>query len=66
MATTTTELVSPDSAFACNTVARSHRWPTEKDWIAHHSTIKKLYLDKGRTLKEVMRIMKKEHGLNAT
>jgi hypothetical protein len=66
MASRTTESVSPDSGHACNAIARIQTWATEEDWAAHRSTIKKLYLGENKTLKELMGIMKKQHGLKAT
>lgn len=39
--------------------------PTESEWLRHRSTIKRLYLNEHRPLKEVMDIMKRDHGLNA-
>ncbi len=39
---------------------------TESDWDERKPTIKKMYIDDGKTLKEVMDIMKREFGLCAT
>jgi hypothetical protein len=66
MASGTTESVSPDSGHACNAIAGIQTWATEEDWAAHRSTIKKLYLGENKTLKELMGVMKKRHGLKAT
>jgi Clr5 domain len=39
---------------------------TAQEWGAQRGRIKKLYLDDGRTLKEVMHIMKRDHDFHAT
>jgi hypothetical protein len=36
------------------------------DWAFHRSTVKILYRAENKTLKDVMEIMKLEHGLKAT
>ena len=61
-----TGLVSVDILPACKSAVMSRGWPTEEDWGAHRSTIKKLYSDENRTLKELMGTMKSEYGLKAT
>lgn len=35
-------------------------------WEAHKATIRKLYIDEGRSLKEVVEIMKTKHGFEAS
>ena len=40
--------------------------PREEDWERHRETIKRLYLDKKKPLREVMAIMAREHGHKAT
>ena len=42
------------------------RPPREEDWERHRETIKRLYLDKKKPLREVMVIMAREHGHKAT
>lgn len=40
--------------------------PRAEIWEAHRPTIKRLYLDEDKTLKEVMATMQKDYGLKAT
>jgi hypothetical protein len=40
--------------------------PTQVDWERHRSLIKRLYVDEGKKLKEVMAIMKTQYGHKAT
>lgn len=35
-------------------------------WERHRATIKELYIDKGKTLKDVTEIMHRDYGFNAT
>lgn len=42
------------------------RCPSRYDWSKHMPTIKHLYIDEDKTLKEVMGIMEKEHNFIAT
>lgn len=42
------------------------RCPSRYDWSKHMATIKHLYIDEDRPLKEVMEIMQKEHNFVAT
>lgn len=48
--------------------AISHNaWATKaEDWEARKEMISKLYWDEDKTLKEVMEIMRRDHGFNAT
>lgn len=39
--------------------------PSEDEWLRHKSTIKRLYLNEHRPLKEVMEIMKRDYGFSA-
>ncbi|KAI1755767.1 hypothetical protein F4782DRAFT_527127 [Xylaria castorea] len=41
-------------------------WATPEDWDAHQDTIRRLYLDEKRPLKEVVVIMESEYGFRAT
>ena len=41
-------------------------WATEADWARHKEHIQDLYLNRGNTLAEVMRIMKDEHGFKSS
>jgi hypothetical protein len=66
MAANSTQPVSVDSLLASGTLASAKGWPTEDDWAFHRSTIKRLYLEENKTLKELMGIMKREHALKAT
>lgn len=40
--------------------------PTTFEWNSHLPIIKRLYMDEDRTLKEVVRIMRTEHGFIAS
>lgn len=42
------------------------RCPSRYDWSKHISTIKRLYIDEDKPLKEVMEIMQKDHNFIAT
>lgn len=42
------------------------RCPSRYDWSKHMPTIKHLYIEEDKTLKEVMGIMEKEHNFIAT
>jgi hypothetical protein len=45
----------------------STKWRTsEEDWEDHRARIRRLYLEEDRSLKDVMAIMKREHGFKAT
>jgi hypothetical protein len=66
MAANSTQPVFVDSFLASETLANAQGWPTEDDWALHRSTIKRLYLEENKTLKELMEIMKREHALKAT
>ncbi|KAL9093497.1 MAG: hypothetical protein Q9165_003892 [Trypethelium subeluteriae] len=41
-------------------------WANPADWYRHKQTIKRLWIDEDRSLKDVMAIMKKDHGLKGT
>jgi hypothetical protein len=41
-------------------------WAKPNDWDAHRSIITGLYIDQGKTLREVMGIMQRDHGFVAT
>lgn len=58
--------VPGNSFLASSTVVSRGRWPNEEDWATHRSTIKRLYLDENKTLKEVMEIMNREYLVKAT
>ena len=66
MAANSTQPISVDPNLASETPVSAHGWPTEDDWALHRSTIKRLYLEENKTLKELMEIMKREHALKAT
>jgi hypothetical protein len=40
--------------------------PTQDEWEHQRLRIKKLYIDEGKTLKEVMDTMAREHSFRAT
>jgi hypothetical protein len=40
--------------------------PSTFEWNSHMPTIRRLYMDEDRTLKEVVRIMRDEHGFIAS
>ncbi|PSR97780.1 hypothetical protein BD289DRAFT_74452 [Coniella lustricola] len=48
-----------------NTV-KTGRTPSRYDWTKHMDTIKRLYIDEDRTLKEVLEIMERDHNFVAT
>lgn len=48
------------------TPAVQRRGKLDDLWEAHKATIKFLYIDEGRSLKEVMEIMKVKHGFEAS
>ncbi|KAI1811071.1 hypothetical protein GGS20DRAFT_593566 [Poronia punctata] len=41
-------------------------WATPEDWDAHQETIRRLYLDEKRPLKDVVVIMETHYGFRAT
>lgn len=45
---------------------RQRQGPSTFEWNSQMPTIKRLYMDEDRTLKEVVRIMSVEHGFNAS
>jgi hypothetical protein len=48
-------------------VASHNVWATKaEDWEAHKEIISQLYWDQDKTLKEVMEVMRQDHGFNAT
>lgn len=53
--------ISPDHSTPQHSAA--HR---ELQWAHHRPTIKRLYLDENKTLKEVMEIMENSHKFTAT
>jgi hypothetical protein len=46
--------------------SRHPTWATPEDWDAHQETIRRLYLDEKRPLKDVVVIMESEYGFRAT
>ncbi|KAI0447243.1 hypothetical protein F4803DRAFT_546458 [Xylaria telfairii] len=46
--------------------ARHPNWATPDDWDAHQATIRRLYLDEKRPLKDVVVIMETDYGFRAT
>jgi len=46
-----------------NRQPRQHRH-TDEEWEKHEQKIKRLYLDEGKSLKEVKKIMSREHDFN--
>ncbi|KAH8165329.1 hypothetical protein CIB48_g2902 [Xylaria polymorpha] len=46
--------------------ARHPNWATPEDWDAHQATIRRLYLDEKRPLKDVVVIMENDYGFRAT
>ena len=49
-----------------NEIVEVKSGPGAEIWETHRSTIKRLYLDEEKTLKEVMATMQKDYGLKAT
>lgn len=47
-------------------VGKPGRTPSRYDWSKHMPTIKRLYIDEDKTLKQVLDIMKEEHDFIAT
>ncbi|KAL1880054.1 hypothetical protein Daus18300_001417 [Diaporthe australafricana] len=45
---------------------RARGFSSEAEWADHQPLIKKLYVDEGRTLQDVMEIMKRDHNFNAS
>lgn len=43
-----------------------NRYPSSSDWGWYMPIIKQLYIDKDKTLKEVIEVMKREHHFFAT
>lgn len=62
------ELGSMDAPVAAppKTTAVQRRGKRDSAWEAHKATIKVLYIDEGRSLKEVVEIMKNKHGFEAS
>jgi hypothetical protein len=46
--------------------SRKPKWAAPGNWDSQRPLIKQLYLDENRTLTEVMKLMKRDHGFNAT
>ncbi|KAI8632802.1 Clr5 domain-containing protein [Xylariaceae sp. FL1651] len=46
--------------------SRHPDWATPEDWDAHQETIRRLYLDEKRPLKDVVVIMESQYGFRAT
>ncbi|ROW07239.1 hypothetical protein VMCG_03752 [Cytospora schulzeri] len=68
---TTTHYPSPASSYGTHETTNTKatgpgRCPSRYDWSKHMSTIKRLYIDEDRPLKEVMEIMQKDHNFIAT
>lgn len=47
-------------------IPRPARTPSRYDWSKHKPTIKRLYMDEDKTLREMMDIMEREHNFVAT
>ena len=45
---------------------RTRGFSTEAQWVKYQPVIKKLYVDEGRTLQDVMEIMKRDYGFDVT
>lgn len=45
---------------------RARGFSSAVQWAEHQPIIKKLYVDEGRTLQDVMEIMKREYDFDAT
>lgn len=52
--------------YAKEDYSRHPNWATPEDWDAHQETIRRLYLDEKRPLKDVVVIMESEYGFRAT
>ena len=47
-------------------LAQRTRNPTEKEWLAQKPRLKKLWLEDGKTMAEVTKIMETEYNFHAT
>ncbi|KAI1823691.1 hypothetical protein F4861DRAFT_310135 [Xylaria intraflava] len=52
--------------YAQEDFSKHPNWATPEDWDAHQETIRRLYLDEKRPLKDVVVIMESEYGFRAT
>lgn len=59
-------LAATTKATPTPTPTPTHRPPPHDDLERHKGIIKKLYLDDGITLREVMGVMEKQYGVKAT
>lgn len=41
-------------------------WASAQEWESHRETITRLFWDENRPLREVVEIMSRDHGFNAT
>lgn len=60
---------SPEADLLLGTSAKTPkagRTPSRYDWSKHRPTIKRLYIDEDKTLKEMLEIMQREHNFIAT
>lgn len=55
-----------DSTTAPARGPKAGRTPSRYDWSKHMGTIKRLYIDEDKTLKEVLEIMERGHNFVAT
>lgn len=57
---------SREAAMRSRCPGSTHGFSTEVQWTTYRPKIKKLYVDEDRTLQDVMEIMKRDSGFNAT
>lgn len=54
------------AAASSPTATAQRRGKSDALWEAHKATIRRLYIDEGRSLKEVVEIMKTKYGFEAS
>lgn len=59
-------MVAPVAASSQTPAAIQRRGKRDSLWEAHKATIKVLYIDEGRSLKEVVEIMRDKYGFEAS
>jgi hypothetical protein len=55
-----------ENALSLASRATKNAWATPDDWERFRDTIKQLYLDQNKSLKEVMAMMERDHEFHAT
>lgn len=60
------DMDAPVAAASSPSMAAQRRGKSDALWEAHKATIRRLYIDEGRSLKEVVEIMKVKYGFEAS